>query len=123
MYLVGREHPLQAMSKAMLSAAVRRGETLVSDAEVLQEILHRYRATQRLHEMRWAFDVAVGLTTKIFPIEQADAQLARDILLTSKRLSARDAIHAAVMRRHGIKRLMSFDAGFDELPDIERITS
>ncbi len=34
----------------------------------------------------------------------------------------RDAIHAAVMRRHAIRTVVSYDCHFDELPDIERVT-
>jgi predicted nucleic acid-binding protein len=34
---------------------------------------------------------------------------------------ARDAVHLAVMRRHGVRRILSFDAGFDAEPGIERL--
>jgi hypothetical protein len=46
---------------------------------------------------------------------------ARNIVLGSRGLSARDALHAAVMRREGVSRIMSFDAGFDTLPGITRL--
>jgi predicted nucleic acid-binding protein len=36
-------------------------------------------------------------------------------------LSARDALHVAVMARHDITELMSFDRGFDAYPGIERL--
>jgi len=36
-------------------------------------------------------------------------------------LSARDAVHVAVMRRRGVARLISFDAGFDQVGGIERM--
>jgi hypothetical protein len=38
-------------------------------------------------------------------------------------VSARDAIHIAVMERHGIRQIFSFDRGFDAFPGIERIGS
>jgi uncharacterized protein len=39
------------------------------------------------------------------------------------RLSARDAIHLAVMEQRGIQQILSFDQGFDRYPNIRRITS
>jgi predicted nucleic acid-binding protein len=36
-------------------------------------------------------------------------------------LSARDAVHLAVMHRRGINRILTFDAGFDGIVGIERI--
>ncbi len=42
-------------------------------------------------------------------------------MLAYRTLSARDAIHAAVMQQHGIARIMSFDAGFAVIPGVIRI--
>jgi predicted nucleic acid-binding protein len=36
-------------------------------------------------------------------------------------LSSRDALHAAVMARHEVRQIMSFDAAFDSLPGLTRI--
>ena len=46
---------------------------------------------------------------------------ADSIVVSSPRLSARDAIHIAVMKREGIQQIMSFDAGFDGVPGIVRL--
>lgn len=40
------------------------------------------------------------------------------IVLGGLRLSARDAVHLAVMEQAGIRRIMSFDSGFDAYPGI-----
>jgi hypothetical protein len=37
-------------------------------------------------------------------------------------LSARDAIHLAIMEQHGIERIASFDQGFDGFPGITRLS-
>ena len=47
---------------------------------------------------------------------------AREILLASPVLSARDAIHVAVMHQHGVEEILSFDRAFDDIPGIRRIT-
>jgi len=93
----------------------------VSDAEVLQEILHRYVAIDRRDAIGPAFDALLGLVDAVLPIELEDVTRAR-ALLTSPRLQARDAIHVAVMQRHGIGQVMSFDGAFDEIPGISRLT-
>ena len=36
-------------------------------------------------------------------------------------LSARDAVHVAVMQRRGIARILTFDTGFDGILGIERV--
>jgi predicted nucleic acid-binding protein len=43
----------------------------------------------------------------------AAAERAKSMVLGSTRLSARDALHLAVMEQHLIGRILSFDAGFD----------
>jgi uncharacterized protein len=44
MYLVGVGHPNKATAQILLESLIAKGERLVTDAEVLQEILHRYTA-------------------------------------------------------------------------------
>src|SRR5258708_291609 len=42
MYMVGKDHPHKATARHLIETALGAGERLVTDAEVLQEILHRY---------------------------------------------------------------------------------
>ena len=51
MYLVGGPHPNKEAARRALEEAVAAGESLCSDAEVLQEILHRYTAVRRPEEI------------------------------------------------------------------------
>ena len=120
MYLVGAPHPLKAAARAHLEEAVSRGDRLVTSAEVLQEILHRYRAISRPDAIQPAIDALLGVVDEVFPVEGRDVLLAKDILLGAPRLSARDALHVAIMRRHAVKTIMSFDSGFDGIPGIDR---
>ncbi|WP_031723509.1 type II toxin-antitoxin system VapC family toxin [Mycobacterium tuberculosis] len=97
------------------------GERLVTDAEVLQEICHRYVAIKRREAIQPAFDAIIGVVDEVLPIERTDVEHARDALLRYQTLSARDALHIAVMAHHDITRLMSFDRGFDSYPGIKRL--
>ncbi len=47
MYAGGASHPNKAPSLALLEGVARGEREAAVDAEVLQEILHRYRAIQR----------------------------------------------------------------------------
>jgi predicted nucleic acid-binding protein len=121
MYLVGADHPHKVDARRMLEQLIARDERLVTDAEVLQEILHRYAAIDRKDAIQPAFDALVGIVDEVFPIEAVDVERAKTVLAGSRQLSARDALHIAIMERHGIGRILSFDSGFDAQPGIVRI--
>lgn len=44
MYLIGAPHPNKDIATAIIERLAAQGEKLVTDAEVFQEILHRYNA-------------------------------------------------------------------------------
>jgi len=121
MYLIGAAHPHKADAQRLLERLVSARQRLVSDAEVFQEILHRYIAIDRRDAIQPAFDVLLKLVDEVLPIDQAAVERAKDIVMGSRRLSARDALHVAVMEEHGIERILSFDAAFDGVPGIERL--
>jgi len=118
MYLVGESHPHKSDSQRLLERVVSANERLVTDAEVLQEILHRYTAIDRRDAIQPALGAILALVDDVIPITRHDVEAARDIVLQVRGLSARDAIHAAVMQRHGIATIMTFDRGFAGLPGI-----
>ncbi len=121
LYLVGRAHPHKADAQRLLEQAVSGGRKLVTSAEVFQEILHRYTAIGRRDAIQPAWDALKGVVDEVLPIELADVERARAIVLERQTLSARDALHVAVMARHGVREVLSFDAGFDDVPDVRRV--
>jgi hypothetical protein len=121
MYLVGRPHANRDAARRSLEEVVAAGETACTDAEVLQEILHRYTAIRRTDRIDPAFDAVLGVVDVVFPVERKDVERARRLLGTTPRLTARDAIHVAVMQGRDIGRILSFDAGFDGIPGIVRV--
>ncbi len=121
MYLIGRAHPHKEGARRLLDGATVAGERLVTDAEVLQEILHRYDALRQRESIQFAFDALLGVVDEVLPVELADLERAKSLLLSSQRLSARDALHLAIMQRHAIATIMTFDTGFDGLAGIRRL--
>jgi uncharacterized protein len=119
MYLVGSEHPNKARARDLLEVATAARERLVTDAETFQEILHRYVAINRRDAIDPAWKTLQRLVDEVYAIELADVDRARRLALTS-RLKARDALHLAVMQRHGVEEILTFDTAFDAVPGIRR---
>ena len=121
MYLIGPAHPHKTDSQQLLERCISRNERLVTDAEVLQEILHRYVAIQRRDAIQTAFETLLAIVDEVFPITQRDLQRAKEIVLGSRALSARDALHLAVMEHNSVENILTFDRGFDGFPGVTRI--
>jgi uncharacterized protein len=121
MYLVGAPHRHKSDSQRLLESLISERSRLVTDAEVLQEILHRYVAIGRRDAIQSAFDALLGVVDQVFAIEVPAVERAKAIVLGHPRLSARDALHIAVMEQHRVERVLTFDSGFDDFPGITRL--
>src|SRR5271165_287278 len=94
----------------MRASIIASGQRLVTNAEVLQEILHRYAAINRREAIGPTMKVTLDVVDDILPIEKADVLRAAENARTL--FSARDAFYIPVRERHGIAAIMSFDADF-----------
>jgi hypothetical protein len=121
MYLVGSDHPNKEAARLLLEQAIIDNEPLATDVEVLQELLHRYTAIARRDAIGPAWDALLGVVDVVHSIELEDVTRARRLIDFGGPLSARDAIHIAVMQRRGINRILTFDTGFDGVLGIERV--
>ena len=121
MYLVGGHHPHKTDAQRLLEKLLRDRQRLVTDAEVLQEILHRYVAINRRDAIQPAFDALLGIIDQVLAVDRTVIERAKQIVLEYRRLSARDAVHLAVMEQNGIEQILSFDSGFDSFPGIARL--
>ena len=121
-YAAGREHPYKAPCARVLMLAAEHPRSFVTDAEVLQELVHRYVASGR-----WALgrEVLHGFAEvmhdRIEPVYARDILEAAELADRNPGISARDLLHAAVMQRIGATRIVTVDADFDRLPDITRL--
>ena len=121
MYLVGAEHPHKVDARRLLERAIAEKRRLVTDAEVLQEILHRYVAINRRDAIQPCFEVLLEVVDEVLTVDLEIVERARDIVIGHPDLTARDAVHLAVMREHGIEQILSFDRHFDGHPGITRM--
>ena len=119
MYLVGGEHPKRERAREILEVAIAERERLVTDVEAFQEILHRYVALNRREAIEPAWNALRRVVDEVYPVELPDVDRAR-ALVTTSRLTARDALHVAVMQRRDVAEIISFDTDFDAVPGIRR---
>ena len=125
MYLVGADHPNKEAARRILERLVAGRERLVTDVEVIQEILHRYTALDRRDAIAPCVDALLGVADEVAEITLEDVRRARAMVCDPDLagLSSRDAIHVAVMERLGVSKLVSFDRGFDRIEGLDRIAS
>jgi len=123
MYAAGREHPLKGPCVAILRRVAREEVEALTNTEVLQEILYRYRAIgereRGLHLARLAVDQVGG---EVLPVTLADMRRAFDLVTRyGTDIMARDAVHAATMLNNGLTHLISADSHFDSIEGITRV--
>ncbi len=122
MYLVGGEHPHKVDAGQILERLVVERRPLATSSEVFREILDRYVSSDRRSLIEPAFELLGGVVDEVLPIEERDVLAAKDLVHSHGPLSARDALHVAVMRRHQISQIVSFDRGFDAVTGIKRLS-
>jgi predicted nucleic acid-binding protein len=120
MYLVGAAHTNKATAQILGESLIARGERLVTDAQVLQEILHRYTAINRRDASDPAIQLNLSVVDEVFAVEKPDVLRAREIAQSRTALTARDALHIAIMERQRIRSILSFDSDFDHWPGLRR---
>ena len=84
---------------AVLTQLAREGERFVTDVEVYQEILRRYTAIQRTDAIDAAFESLNALVDETLRFDMSEVRAARDLIASVDGISARDALHVAVMRK------------------------
>lgn len=121
-YAAGRAHPLKEPCVQVLLLAAEHPQTFVTDAEVLQELLHRYLSLRLWPVGREAFHrFSELMEERIEAVQAVDIQRAASLADAHHELGARDLLHAAVMQRLGLHRIISADTGFDRLAGMERL--
>jgi predicted nucleic acid-binding protein len=121
MYVAGRQHPFKEPSTSFLRKVALGEVRAASDVEVLQEILYRYYHTGEIEKGFRVFDVFIQTIPHIHEVTLDDLLTARQLLSTHPTIKPRDAIHAAVMLRVGVKTIVSYDHHFDDLRGIRRL--
>ncbi len=120
-YAVGRPHPLRSTAREFFINASREREPLCTSAEVLQELVHVYLPVERLQTLDAAMSLAAGIGVEVWPLEEADVTLARQLHDQHPALGARDLCHLASCRRRGVATIMTFDQVFGTASGLELV--
>lgn len=111
MYFVGRDHPRQDEARVFFQRSRAHDAALVTSAEVLQEILHRYLRQGRLRVAGAAFELVQATVSDVWPVERADIERAHSLAHRYPGLEARDLVHLACCIRRKPSDLVTFDRG------------
>jgi len=120
MYIAVHEHPNRAPALRFMERVQAGTVQACTSTEVLQEILYRYSAIGRRDLAGKVYDLFVSVCPVVFPTSLADTDRARALIQEISQISARNAVHAAVMLNHSIEWIATFDRGFEQVPGIRR---
>lgn len=123
MYAAGTDHPYRAACVWVMHEVAEGRLAVAIDTEIIQEILHRYSAIQ---QWKVGLTMAVNLldlVPRVHPVDIGD--IYRTIELFKKYaphgVTARDALHAAVMQNNDLTHILSTDQHFDRIQGITRV--
>lgn len=121
-YAAGREHRYKGPCGRVLMMVAEHPGAFVTDAEVLQELVHRYVSSGRWSLGRKVLeDFAELMHSRVEPVHGEDVRRAGRLADDNPGVSARDLVHLAVMQRVGVSRIVTADTDFDRLPEVERL--
>ncbi len=121
MYAAGAEHPSKRPALRFLERVASGDVDAAVDAEVLQEILHRYRSIGRWAKGRKVYDLTRRIMPEVVPVTGRMLDRSRALMDDYPEIMARDALHAAAVLEVGAAGLCSFDRDFDRIREIQRI--
>lgn len=109
MYAVGRPHQLREPAREFFVRSISSRTPLCTSAEVLQELTHAYLPVARLQTLDSALSLIAKFQVRVWPLEEEDVSLARQLHEQHPTLGARDLCHIASCRRRGVSDFMTFD--------------
>lgn len=121
-YAGGRPHALKEPCGQILLLIARAPDAFFADAEVLQELLHRYRGGDEWVAGRARIeDFATLMRGRVAPLREDDVLRASSLADRYPSLSSRDLVHLAVILRLGAGAVVSADRDFDQVAEIRRL--
>lgn len=121
MYAHGAEHPYRLPCQAALKRILDKNIPAVISSEIVQEIIHRYLSLERPQQAIQVAQDVMTVVSRVLPVTEKDARHALKLIPRYPALKARDLIHVAVMLENGLSRILSTDAHFDQVSEVERI--
>ncbi len=119
-YAAGKSHPHQERSFKLIEEVLTNSTGYNISTEILQEILHVYINKKQREKGIKLVESLMQIFPQPFAISNQEILTACMFLKNNAQLGARDALHAAVVKNHGLEGIISFDVHFDQLKEIKR---
>ena len=119
-YAVGSPHPYREPCRRILEVVDEGNHDFMTDTEVLQEILH---VLHRRGRSSVGFELVSGLVwslRSVISIGTAEINAAMGLLREYPQIDTRDAVHAAVVKLHGLEGVVSADRDLDVVRGVTR---
>jgi len=121
MYAGGGAHPHKAPSLRLLERVASGQVEAAVNAEVLQEILHRFHGTLRWADGVRMYELLRQVVPVVLPVTDRVLDRALQLMGEHPTLTARDAVHAASALGAGVRGLCSYDTDFDQVVGLWRL--
>ena len=120
MYALGKTHPLKEPCREILQSVACGTIAADIDVEVLQELLYVYSSRGEREKGLKAIEEMLILFPTPFSIRKAEIEEAKDLMRKHVALTARDAIHCAVVINYNLEGIFSTDKDLDVVKSIHR---
>ncbi|MBI4238134.1 MAG: type II toxin-antitoxin system VapC family toxin [Deltaproteobacteria bacterium] len=121
MYAIGGSHPLRRPCAAVIERIQARRLSVVTNTEIVQEILYRYRALGKAALALEVGALLMAIADEVFGVLPEDMRLAMELIRRHPAVNTRDAIHCATMVRTRTRTIISADRHFDQFPALRRL--
>lgn len=123
MYAAGKEHPYKEPCAWVMTEIAEGRMEVAIDTEIIQEVLYRYGAIRQWRVGVTMAENLLDIVPKVYRVQLPDIRLTVDLFgqYADKGITARDAIHVAVMQNNGLSEIISTDAHFDLIEGIKRL--
>jgi predicted nucleic acid-binding protein len=121
-YAAGWAHPLKEPSARILALVAEHPHEFITNVEVVQELLHRYLRLGVWESGRVVVEqFMVLMEDRIEAVLVEDAATMVELATSCPDVGTRDLLHAAVMRRLGVDRIVTADRDFERVAGVERL--
>ncbi len=123
MYAAGQPHAAKDACIWVMGEIAEGRIVAATSTEIIQEIVHRYDSLRRWRDGVTLALNLLGLIPTIYPVAVKDMRLAIELFeqYAPKGMRTRDLVHIAVMKNHGLDRIISVDGHFDLIAGIVRL--
>ena len=119
-YAIGKAHPYKGPCEKIMERAAKSPGEFTIDSEMLQEILHIFWLRQQREKGIEVVESLLQMFPDVIPVGATEIYRAMRIFGQHSHLSARDAIHAAVVSEHRLDGIVSADRAFDGVAGVTR---